>query len=366
MSNSQICRDIMLPMTQDLTENEVNVNEEKLNEDIYNLLDGIDFEQSMSQTKSPIYISSTLAEENGNNLDGMDFEQFMSQSKSPTCIPSTLPEENGIHFEQSVSQLKSPTCIPSTIPEENGFKLFSGKKDEKEVKITQPPLFTEDKKAGENENSIPVESMEIFPQVHNTDSDLYHSTANFDKGNMSVEEKAVTSMSVPTPVIQPFICMEEKSPQNYEDPMDTLEEIPVRDVGDTYLNDEQFNQKYPKHLVDEEQQQQQQVQEMETIFQIQGPQQIHEEQQQQPMETVPYIMSMDELALFLDDQEKIGKVLGENTREMDNFLLSEIVNGNSVAEEPMDVQDEQETSSQSNQVCFISFILYLEFFKSIL
>ena len=347
-------------MTQDFTENEVKVNEKNVNEEIYNLLDGIDFEQSMSQPKSPTCIPSTLPEENGMNLDGIDFEQSMSQPKSPTCIPSTLPEENGmnldgIYFEQSMSQLKSPTCIPSTIPEENGFKLFSEKKERKEVEMTDPPIFTEDKEEGKNKNSIPMESMEIFPQVHNTDSDLYHSTANFDKVNMSVEEKPVTSMSVPTPVIQPFICMEEKSPQNYEDPMDTLEEIPVRNVGDTYLNDEQFNQKYPKHLIDEEQEQQQ-VQEMETVFQIQDQQQMHEEQQQQPMETVPHIMSMDELALFLDDQEKIGKVLGESTREMDNFLLSEIVNGNSVAEEPMDVQDEQETSRQSNQVCFISFI----------
>ena len=39
MTNSQICRDIKLPMTQDFTENEVKVNEEKLNEEIYNLLD---------------------------------------------------------------------------------------------------------------------------------------------------------------------------------------------------------------------------------------------------------------------------------------------------------------------------------------
>ena len=32
--------------------------------------------------------------------------------------------------------------------------------------------------------------------------------------------------------------------------MDTLEELPVADLGDTYLTDEQFNQKYPQHTID--------------------------------------------------------------------------------------------------------------------
>ena len=51
--------------------------------------------------------------------------------------------------------------------------------------------------------------------------------------------------------MQPFICSEEKkSPIFQEDPMDTLEELPVADIGDTYLTDEQFNQKYPQHTID--------------------------------------------------------------------------------------------------------------------
>ena len=382
-------------MTQDFTENTVNVNEQELNEQVYNLLDGIDFEQSMSQPKSPTFISSTLTGENGMNLDGIDYEQVMSQPQSPTCIPSTLHGENGmnfdgIDFEQSFSQPQSPTCIPSTLPEENGmnldgidfeqsfsqpqspkyipstmseengFNVYIEQEDEKEVEMTDCSVFkqsTEKEKELENINSTPVKSMEIFPQANNTDSDLYHSTVKFDKVNMNVEEKVVKSMSVPTPVIQPFICMEDKSPQNCEDPMDTLEETPVRDVGDTYLTEEQFNQKYPKHLID------QQGEEMETVLETQGQQQIHEEEQQQPMETVPHIMSMDELALFLDDQEKIGKVLGESTREMDNFLLSEVGNGSSAAQEPMDVQDEEETTRQSNQVCFL-YHLFIVFYKN--
>ena len=32
--------------------------------------------------------------------------------------------------------------------------------------------------------------------------------------------------------------------------MDTLEELPVADTGDTYLTDEQFNQKYPLDTLD--------------------------------------------------------------------------------------------------------------------
>ena len=46
------------------------------------------------------------------------------------------------------------------------------------------------------------------------------------------------------------MCAEEKSPVQYEDTMDTLEEIPVADIGDTYLSDKQFNQKYPQHQID--------------------------------------------------------------------------------------------------------------------
>ena len=29
--------------------------------------------------------------------------------------------------------------------------------------------------------------------------------------------------------------------------MDSLEEVPIADVGDTYLSEEEFNQKYPQH-----------------------------------------------------------------------------------------------------------------------
>ena len=144
VSNSQICRDIEEPMSQEFV-TELDANEGKLNEEIDYLLDGIDFQQSLSQ------------------------------EKSPTCIPSSFPEENG--------------CIQNA------------SEDRDEV-MSSPILFTPENK----------------------------------------EEQKST-----IPVIQPFTCSEEKSPVYHEDILDILEEIPFPDIEDTYLNDEQFNQKYPQH-----------------------------------------------------------------------------------------------------------------------
>ena len=111
----------------------------------------------------------------------------------------------GIDFQQSLSQDKSPTCIPSSFPEENGFNCEQQDNINRDEDISSPALFSEEK-----------------------------------------EEKT----SVTAPVLQPFICSQEKkSPIFYEDPMDTLEELPVADIGDTYLTDEQFNQKYPQQPV---------------------------------------------------------------------------------------------------------------------
>ena len=113
---------------------------------------------------------------------------------------------NGIDFQQSLSQEKSPTCIPSSFPEENGFTSEQPANTTRDEYICSSPLlFTQEKK--EKTSGIPI--------------------------------------------LQPFICSEEKkSPIFQEDPMDTLEELPVADIGDTYLTDEQFNQKYPQHTID--------------------------------------------------------------------------------------------------------------------
>ena len=81
---------------------------------------------------------------------------------------------------------------------------------------------------------------------------------------------------------------EQKSILHYEDPMDTLEEVPVTDVGDTYLTEDELNKKYPK----DDNNQVQQVEER--------------------MDTVPYVMNVHELGVFLDNQEKIGKVINQN------------------------------------------------------
>ena len=59
ISNSQICRDIIEPMSQEFV-TELNDEEVKLNEEINVLLNGIDFQQSLSQEKSPTTIPSTL------------------------------------------------------------------------------------------------------------------------------------------------------------------------------------------------------------------------------------------------------------------------------------------------------------------
>ena len=113
---------------------------------------------------------------------------------------------NGIDFQQSLSQEKSPTTIPSTFPEENGFTSEQYVNISRDEDICSSPLlFTQEKK--ENDTAIPV--------------------------------------------LQPFTCSEEKKSSIFqEDPMDTLEELPVADLGDTYLTDEQFNQKYPQHTID--------------------------------------------------------------------------------------------------------------------
>ena len=83
-----------MPMTQEFV-SELNAGETKLNKEIDDLLNGVDFQQSMSQEKSPNYIPSTFPEENGTNTIQQNFLQSQSQENSPNCIPSTYPEENG-------------------------------------------------------------------------------------------------------------------------------------------------------------------------------------------------------------------------------------------------------------------------------
>ena len=73
--------------------------------------------------------------------------------------------------------------------------------------------------------------------------------------------------------MQPFTCSEEKSPIYYNDPMDTLEEVPVANIQDTYLTDAQFNEKYPQHPIDAK-----------SI-----------KQEEQKMETEPHVLDLEEI-----------------------------------------------------------------------
>ena len=63
VSSTQVARDIMENMTQEFV-TEQDYEEEKLNKEIDELLDGIDFQQSMSQEESPTCIPSSYPEEN--------------------------------------------------------------------------------------------------------------------------------------------------------------------------------------------------------------------------------------------------------------------------------------------------------------
>ena len=102
------------------------------------------------------------------------------------------------------------------------------------------------------------------------------------------------------------------------------------------------------------------------------------------MDTVPYVMNVHELGVFLDNQEKIGKVINQNNNveemeidnnvqgmkednnvqemEMYNFILGEVLNPNSASAAPTAVpvaasvaeseaMEVQVTANQSNQVC---------------
>ena len=134
----------------------------------------------------------------------------------------------------------------------------------------------------------------------------------------------------------------------HEDPMDILEEVPVRDIGDTYLNEEEFSKKYPQN----------------SIAQSQQP------EVEERMETVPHVMNYNEIGVFLDEQEKIGQLLGQNNNvnEMDKFILGELLNINTTSttvpvpaaatsasaastSEEMEVEVNI-TPRQSNQVCY--------------
>ena len=114
--------------------------------------------------------------------------------------------------------------------------------------------------------------------------------------------------------------------------MDTLEELPVANIEDTYLTDAEFNEKYPQHPIDEK-----------------IPQHPIEEQQ---IETEPHVMDLDEFAEFLDGQDINEQSLANKDKqlEMDNFLIKAVFT-EETEQEVQVIQDPQTEAHKSNQVC---------------
>ena len=48
-------------------------------------------------------------------LNGIDFQQSLSQEKSPTCIPSSFPEENGFTSEQHTNTTRDDHICSSPL-----------------------------------------------------------------------------------------------------------------------------------------------------------------------------------------------------------------------------------------------------------
>ena len=137
---------------------------------------------------------------------------------------------DGVDFQQNLLQESSPTCIPSTFPEEDGFECIQEEKIDSDEPMSSSLLVFKNK----NTTSSQERSASSSPLLFSPDK----------------SEEIQVKTSVMQPVVQPFTCSEEKSPVYYEDSMDILEEKPVMDIQDTYLSDEQFNEKYPQHPID--------------------------------------------------------------------------------------------------------------------
>ena len=102
----------------------------------------------------------------------------------------------------------------------------------------------------------------------------------------------------------------------YDDPMDTLEEVPVANIQDTYLTDAQFNEKYYHHPIDAK-----------SI-----------KQEEQKMETEPHVLGLEEFEIFLDNQETNGE------------LIEQVIIKDTVQEVEV-LQDPVTEAYQSNEVC---------------
>ena len=197
----------MLPMTQEFV-SQLNDSEGKLNDEIDDLLNGVDFQQSMSQ------------------------------ENSANCIPSTFPEENEFksmeqNFVQTILQGNSPNCIPSTFPEENGFNSIQENDVNRNEEVSSPLLFTQQEKEEEEEENQEVQMGNTLPfnglDMNVLEDSGVQNTSNEDPviiilGTSEENVKVDQEMLAVAPILQPFTCAEKKDPLPNEYPMDTSEE----------------------------------------------------------------------------------------------------------------------------------------------
>ena len=106
-------------------------------------------------------------------LDGIDFQQSLSQEKAPTCIPSTLPEENGFNSAHDDEELGRNEVMSSPFPCAQQEK-YEGKKSA--APIIQPFTCSEEKSPVYYE-----ETMDILEETPVADiGDTYLSDEQFN------------------------------------------------------------------------------------------------------------------------------------------------------------------------------------------
>ena len=139
-------------------------------------------------------------------------------------------QKEWLEIRQEVNSLVQDINFDQPMEEEN-------KRDES-MEISE----AEDSSLDNSQENTPEQLEDVSPIV-NFSILLLMMYKKYRESKSMIEEKN-------TPIIQPFDCGEKKSPYQDEETMDSIEEIPVFDVGASYLCDEEFDQLYPKHPID--------------------------------------------------------------------------------------------------------------------
>jgi len=165
----QSAMEIMNEMTSEFVTEQKD--EGKLNNEIEDLLSGIDFQQSLSQNDtssvSPICITSSPE------------DIVETSSVSPTCIPSSLQEENNVDMQISSPELfpmeqeTTENLLPQYVECTTPGVVFAMEED-----ISQPEMIV-------MKDETPAEPV-IIPMEHQTSE----------------------------PILQPFTSSEVKTPEN--------------------------------------------------------------------------------------------------------------------------------------------------------